>query len=213
MRGNNLTWMLLLTFVTGVVDAVSFLGLGQVFAAMQTGNVIFLGLGLGGGNSVTVLAPLIGLGSFLLGGAVAAWRGSSKSLEAEQLLASALLLELGLLLAATLVAIAVDVSPGDTTAYLLIGLLSLAMGLRNTVVRGVGNPNLATTVLNLTLVASSRADLAERGVAFLAILLGAVVGAVALQATLTLALAIAAATAALAAAIQHQAPAAARAAS
>lgn len=37
--------LLVLTFVTGILDAVSFLALGQVFAAMQTGNVIFLGLG------------------------------------------------------------------------------------------------------------------------------------------------------------------------
>ncbi len=40
--------LLVLTFVTGILDAVSFIALGQVFAAMQTGNVIFLGLGIGG---------------------------------------------------------------------------------------------------------------------------------------------------------------------
>jgi uncharacterized membrane protein YoaK (UPF0700 family) len=38
-----------LTVVTGVVDAVSFLGLGHIFTANMTGNVVFLGFALGGG--------------------------------------------------------------------------------------------------------------------------------------------------------------------
>jgi hypothetical protein len=46
-----------------------------------------------------------------------------------------------------------DVRPGGLTAYLLIAILSPAMGLRNTIARGIGDPNLATTVLNLTLSA------------------------------------------------------------
>src|SRR5215210_7629086 len=35
-----------LTFVTGVIDAVSFLGLGHVFTANMTGNVVLLGFAL-----------------------------------------------------------------------------------------------------------------------------------------------------------------------
>jgi hypothetical protein len=35
--------LLALTFSTGLVDAVSVLGLGQVFTANMTGNVVFLG--------------------------------------------------------------------------------------------------------------------------------------------------------------------------
>ena len=35
--------LLALTFVTGIVDAVSFLALGQVFTANMTGNVALLG--------------------------------------------------------------------------------------------------------------------------------------------------------------------------
>ena len=64
--------LLILTFVTGIVDAVSFLALGQVFAAMQTGNVIFLGLGIAGSSGAPVLAPLLALGAFLVGSAAGA---------------------------------------------------------------------------------------------------------------------------------------------
>jgi uncharacterized membrane protein YoaK (UPF0700 family) len=50
--------LLALTFVTGIVDAVSFLGLGQVIAAMQTGNVVFLELGIAGSDGAPVAALL-----------------------------------------------------------------------------------------------------------------------------------------------------------
>ena len=36
--------LLALTFVTGVIDAASVLGLGHVFVANMTGNVVFVGL-------------------------------------------------------------------------------------------------------------------------------------------------------------------------
>ena len=39
----TVTALLLLTFATGLVDAVGVLILGQVFVANMTGNVIFLG--------------------------------------------------------------------------------------------------------------------------------------------------------------------------
>jgi hypothetical protein len=59
--------LLVLTFTTGLVDAVSFLGLGRVFTANMTGNIIFLGFGIAGSGGLPVLAPLISLASFLLG--------------------------------------------------------------------------------------------------------------------------------------------------
>ena len=40
--------MLVVTFTTGVMDAVSVLGLGHVFTANMTGNVVFLGFALAG---------------------------------------------------------------------------------------------------------------------------------------------------------------------
>ena len=57
----------MLTFTTGVVDAVSYLGIGHVFTANMTGNIVFLGFGIAGSGGLPVLAPLISLGAFLLG--------------------------------------------------------------------------------------------------------------------------------------------------
>ena len=59
--------MLTLTVVTGLVDAVSFLGLGQVFVANMTGNVALLGFALAGAEGLSAPAPLVSLASFLVG--------------------------------------------------------------------------------------------------------------------------------------------------
>src|SRR4051794_21436442 len=61
--------LLILTFTTGLVDAVSYLGLGRVFTANMTGNIVFLGFGIAGSGGLPVLAPLVSLGAFLLGAA------------------------------------------------------------------------------------------------------------------------------------------------
>lgn len=203
--------LLALTFVTGIVDAVSFLALGQVFAAMQTGNVIFLGLGVAGAAEAPVVAPLVALVAFVGGGSAAALLARRQPPRAGHGLGAALAIEVSLLALAAVIAVAVDVEAGELSAYSLIALLSLTMGLRNTMVRGFGGPNLATTVLNLTLTAitassplgvASSSDLTQRAAGFVAILAGAAAGALLLEASLTLPLACAAAIT-LAAGLAH----------
>jgi uncharacterized membrane protein YoaK (UPF0700 family) len=187
--------LVILTFATGVIDAASFLALGQVFAAMQTGNVVFLGIGTAGAGDAPLLAPLIGLGAFLAGGALAARTVDAAG--GPVFLPRWLIREAGLLAFAAVLAAVVNVDPGHASAYLVIALLSLTMGLRNTFIRGTAGPNLATTVLNLTLTtatpgtalgAASSADLNQRAAGLGAILVGALAGALAAKASLTLAL-------------------------
>src|SRR5947199_10655240 len=62
--------LLALTFTTGLVDAVSYLGLGRVFTANMTGNVVLLGFGIAGSGGLPVLAPIISLAAVLLGALV-----------------------------------------------------------------------------------------------------------------------------------------------
>jgi len=175
---------------------------------MQTGNVIFLGLGAAGAPGAPFAAPLVGLAAFLLGAALAAlaWRGSAEA--AGALLGPALAAEVGLLALAALIAAAADPSAGDFAAYLLIALLSLTMGLRNTIARHAGGPDLATTVLNLTMTAfaapsplgfASGAELAERAAGLAMILAGAFAGALLVKTGTALPLALAAAVSLLAA--------------
>lgn len=60
--------LLVLTVVTGFVDAVSYLDLGHVFVANMTGNVVFLGFAIAGATGLSVWPSLIALAAFFVGG-------------------------------------------------------------------------------------------------------------------------------------------------
>lgn len=203
--------LLTLTFVTGMVDAIGFLGLGQVFPGMQTGNVVFLGFGIAGVAGAAVAIPLISLASYLAGSALAAALARPDASGRRGGLGTAIAIEVGLLASAGLLALTMTIGAGEASAYVPVALLSLAMGVRNSVVRALGDPNLATTVLNLTAISiaspsplglASGGDLRERGGALLAILAGAVTGALLLETNLALAL-LAATAVTLAAGLAH----------
>ena len=66
----HLVLMLALTFTTGIVDAVGYLGLDRVFTANMTGNVVILGMAVVGAEDLPVLGPAIALFAFLAGAAV-----------------------------------------------------------------------------------------------------------------------------------------------
>jgi uncharacterized membrane protein YoaK (UPF0700 family) len=199
--------LLALTFTTGLVDAVSFLGLGHVFTANMTGNVVLLGFGIAGAGGLPVVAPLISLAAFVVGGFAggalavrvgdrhAAWVGAT------------LAIEVGLVAVSAIVAATVDLHPTTVAGDLVIALLALAMGVRNATVRKLAVPDLTTTVLTMTLTglaselpagSGTRTATARRVAAVVAMLVGAVVGALLVKSSLAVALFAAAAVAALA---------------
>ena len=59
--------LLLLTFATGIVDAISVLVLGHVFVANMTGNVIFLGFWFAPHTVVDMTAAVVAFVSFVTG--------------------------------------------------------------------------------------------------------------------------------------------------
>ena len=56
--------LLMLTVVTGLVDAYSYLVLGHVFVANMTGNVVFLAFALVGAQGFSLGASLLALAAF-----------------------------------------------------------------------------------------------------------------------------------------------------
>ncbi|QDY80371.1 YoaK family protein [Streptomyces qinzhouensis] len=192
--------MLALTVVTGLVDAVSYLGLGHVFVANMTGNVVFLGFALTGADGLSALAAAVSLAAFLAGAMAGGRFGVRFSAHRGRLLASAMAVQ-AVLFAAALGATAVAHDEvGHTVQYTVIVLLGLAMGLQNAVVRRLGVPDLTTTVLTLTLTGLA-ADSGPAGgaaprpgrriLSVLVMFLGALVGAVLLKVGLWLALSVA----------------------
>lgn len=142
--------LLALTFITGMVDAVSYLGLGRVFVANMTGNVVFLGFGLAGGPGISLSAALVSLAGFLLG-AVAGGRAMRALGESKpRWLSTILAAETALVAIAALTAIGLHAGTGSGRRYAVIALLALAMGARNSVVRALAVRDMTTTVLTTT---------------------------------------------------------------
>ena len=175
-----------LTFVTGVIDAVSFLGLGHVFTANMTGNVVLLGFALGGTGGMSVgrsFAALVAFGSgSVIGGRLTNRRQRSPAAH----LLIAMCAEVGLLSLAAGAALITSGAMSIATVYLLIVLTAVAMGLRNAVVRKLAVADLTTTVLTMTVTGlSADSSLAggtspsrnRRMLAILAMCTGAVIGA------------------------------------
>jgi uncharacterized membrane protein YoaK (UPF0700 family) len=192
--------LLLLTFTTGLVDATCYLGLGRVFAANMTGNIVLLGFGIAGSVDLPVVAPLVSLGGFLLGAGLGGILASRLGGEQRRHFATAIALETALLAAATLLAAIVAVHAGAATGDAVIALLALAMGIRSSTIRTLAVPDLTTTVLTMTLTglaAESRLfggsgkGTLRRGSAVISMLLGALTGALLLRASLTLVLIVA----------------------
>src|SRR5690606_21647616 len=61
---------LALTFSTGIVDAVGYLGLDRVFTGNMTGNVVILGMAIVGAEDLPVLGPVLALVGFMAGAAL-----------------------------------------------------------------------------------------------------------------------------------------------
>jgi uncharacterized membrane protein YoaK (UPF0700 family) len=197
--------LLALTLTTGLIDAACYLGLGHVFTANMTGNVVLLGFGLANAGGLPVIAPLVSLGFFLLGAGAGGRLAGGIARGHERIVLIGVAIEVSLLLLASILAAATHVKIGSHTAYLVIALVAFAMGLRNAVVRKLAVPDLTTTVLTLTLTglasdapvqAARQGHSARRLLAVVAMLGGACIGALLEKHSLTWPLLAAAAVAA-----------------
>ncbi|MGW0809683.1 YoaK family protein [Nonomuraea sp. NPDC002799] len=141
--------LIVLALVTGLVDAVSYLGLNRVFVANMTGNIVFLGFALAGDIELSKWAPPLALASFGAG-AWTAGRVIRRTGQARRAFAAATGVHLLLMMAALVVA-AVGGHVVAGAQVVLIGLLGCGMGLQNASVRALGVPDLTTNVLTTTL--------------------------------------------------------------
>ncbi|SEG92101.1 Uncharacterized membrane protein YoaK, UPF0700 family [Thermomonospora echinospora] len=141
-----------LAFTTGMIDAVSFLDLGQVFVAAMTGNIIILGLGLAGDG--TPLPSALSLMSFAAGAggggrAVLSWPGNRHR---------GLLLAVGIAVQTVLVCGASVLASRYGFAepwarWPIIVMLAFSLGWGYAIVRGMKVLDLNTTVVTTTLTA------------------------------------------------------------
>ena len=141
---------MVLTVVTGMVDAVSYLGLGRTFVANMTGNIVFLGFALAGASGLSAVASSVALGAFVTGSALGGRITRRLGAPSDRWLLPTLVLETGLIALAAAAAIGLDAGSEDGRRFGVVALLALAMGTRNAVVKGLAVPDLTTTVLTMT---------------------------------------------------------------
>jgi uncharacterized membrane protein YoaK (UPF0700 family) len=182
--------MILLTVVTGLLDAVAYLRLGHVFVANMTGNVVFLGFAAAGAKGLSVAGSLLAIGCFLPGGAAAGRLAARAGSDRARQLATAAAVQAVLIAGAIAVAGVAGSALGEPSRYGLIALLALAMGVQNATARRLAVRDLTTTVLTLTLTgiaADSRlgggsgAGNGRRALSVAAMALGALLGALLLR--------------------------------
>jgi uncharacterized membrane protein YoaK (UPF0700 family) len=153
-----------LAFASGIYEAICFLSYGKVFTAFQTGNIVFLGVGLAGTrppagpNPVSVVISLL---AFALGAALAvrivkAFDGDEE-VEDEHVfhvwprrvsiaLVVVLVVQLGFL------AVWLTTSPSNAVTYIMLGLNAFGMGLQMNAIRSLHVPGISTTAASATFV-------------------------------------------------------------
>jgi uncharacterized membrane protein YoaK (UPF0700 family) len=175
--------LLLLTTATGIIDAVSILGLGRVFVANMTGNVVFVGFALAAAPGFSLSGSVAALIGFLVGAFAGGKLVERFRAHRGRLLRNVTAVEF--LLVAIALAVLLADPAGALAAVAAAALLAVAMGMQNTAARRLAVPDLTTTVLTMTLTGIA-ADLREAGVvtgvrrllAVLTMFVGALAGAV-----------------------------------
>lgn len=184
-------FLILFTLVTGMVDALSFLRLGEVFVANMTGNIVMLGFDIGGMKGISALTHVTALAAFVIGAAAGGKLAAAFGAHRGRLVALLAAGKISLGVGAAAVALLVPHVEETSFRYALIVLLSLSMGLQNATIRRLGMPDLTTTVLTGTITVLS-VDLAagsgltrqqaRRILSALLLFVGAAAGALLLQA-------------------------------
>lgn len=149
---STVTALLLLTFATGLADAIAILKLGHVFVANMTGNVIFLGFWFAPRSTVDLTAVVVAFPTFvagtILGGRLMRYFGE----RTRHWITTALSIEVVLLCILSAMAGTGVCRYVDNTKLFLIGGMAIVFGLQHSTARQFGIQELTTTVLTSTIV-------------------------------------------------------------
>lgn len=209
------TALAILTFVTGLVDAVGYLGLGHVFTANMTGNVVLLGFAASHVPGLSVIRSVTALVFAAVGGILAGQlEGRYRAQGRRQWLTVVGSVETLLLVIAAVAALQFPAwqSLSQSAALILIGLTAVSMGVRNGTMKHLGIVDITTTVLTLTVAGLSSESFlgggtnprwGRRVLAIVSMLLGAFAGALLLKFSLATVLAAAAVLTAIATGIHR----------
>jgi uncharacterized membrane protein YoaK (UPF0700 family) len=143
--------LLVLTATTGIVDAVSYLGMGHVLVANMTGNVVFLGFALAGAAGFSIASFLVAIASFLVGALLGGRLGATLGDNRRRWLVVAAVTQTALATIAAIMTAAGVLNTAGNERLGVIALLGVGMGVQNATVRRLAVPDMTTTVLTMTL--------------------------------------------------------------
>lgn len=186
----RLMLMMALTLVTGVVDAVGYLALDRVFTGNMTGNVVILAMALAGAPNLPALGPLVALGAFLLGAAVAGFTLQSSPQGWNRRVTLLLTAGCIALTGTAAVSLIVEDVGRQSIGVIVAAVIAMHMGSQALIARHLGVRDMTTVVITSTmtslagesLVGKQRPRLFNRRLgAVLAMFAGAAIGAILLQ--------------------------------
>jgi uncharacterized membrane protein YoaK (UPF0700 family) len=148
----TVTGLLLLTFATGLVDAVSVLVLGHVFVANMTGNVIFLGFWFVPHSGVDMMAAVVAFVCFVVGTVLGGRLARHLDHDVRRWLVVALGMEVLVLTVLAALAGSGIVHYHDNGKLAVIAGLAVTFGSQSATARQFGIQELSTTVLTSTIV-------------------------------------------------------------
>ncbi|WP_243834960.1 YoaK family protein [Alicyclobacillus sacchari] len=145
--------LMLLTVVSGCVDAISFLRLGQVFTAAMTGNTVLCGIAVAAGHGWLALRYAVALLGFAVGAASAALVMTRRRRENgwSHAVTGTLCLELAALIAFWVLTQCLTAAQIKQIVNLLLFVLAFAMGVQGSTARRIGVNGITTTVITSTL--------------------------------------------------------------
>ena len=145
-----------LTFSSGAIDSISFLGLGKVFTAFMTGNVAFLGMGIAGNPAPRIVSVLASMVAFAVGIYIATMITSSDEKKSGVIWSPRTTIVLCVSLLAHLGFVAIWFAnsgrPGASAFPILLAVWALAMGLQSGAVRKLHVEGIFTTAATGTLM-------------------------------------------------------------
>jgi uncharacterized membrane protein YoaK (UPF0700 family) len=144
--------LLLLTFATGLADAVSVLVLGRVFVANMTGNVIYLGFWLAPRTNIDLGAVAVVIPTFIATTIVSGRLHRLIGHKARSWIAIVLTTEIVLLVTLSILAGTGILHYHDNTKLIIIATLAITFGLQHSSARQFGIAELSTTMLTSTIV-------------------------------------------------------------
>jgi uncharacterized membrane protein YoaK (UPF0700 family) len=144
--------LLLLTFSTGIVDAISVLVLGHVFVANMTGNIIFLGFWFAPRTVVDMTAAVVAFVSFVTGAILGGRLARHLDSDVRRWLTVALGIEVVMLVTLSILSGTGALDYRDNTKLILIAGLAVTFGIQAATARQFGIQELSTNVLTTTIV-------------------------------------------------------------